>query len=136
MWGKERNNISFLPNFPKLTLRWFQKLGMEVIPANMQDYSTHNKSIFFSIHKQIGQLPVRQHCINHFIIAKENGKPVIGLKRDDMLQEQYPACICLFRRETYWKFLLVHGKQSNLKLHCKINVWVELLHFSVKKIHK
>ena len=36
-----------------------------------------------------------------FIVAKENGKVVIALRRGGILQGQYPACICLCRREIY-----------------------------------
>lgn len=34
-----------------------------------------------------------------FIIAKKNDKAVIALRRGDILQGQYPACLC--RREIY-----------------------------------
>lgn len=36
----------------------------------LQYYSTNNKAIFVSIHKQFWQFPVRQHCINHFYHRK------------------------------------------------------------------
>lgn len=69
--------------------------------ANVQDNSANNKAIFFSIHKQFGSFLSDNIALTAFIIAKENDKAVTALRRSDILQGQYPACIHLCRKEIY-----------------------------------
>lgn len=106
-------------------------------PSNVQDCSTNNKAIFFSIHKQFWQFPDRQHCINCFYHGKEKWQCWYSTQKRWYLARTISCFYSSAQDKNILEILLVHGKQSNIELHWKINFWAELLPlFHEKKPHE
>lgn len=88
--------------------------GWKGHPSNVQDWSTNNKPIFFSIHKQFWQLPDRQHCINHFYHRKEKWQCWYSTKKRWYLARTISCFYSSAQEKNILEVLLVHGKQSSI----------------------